>query len=129
MRMDVNRAIEQIGQELAADITRQVVAAVRPEVEKIRDSRQLGWTEEQLAVELGISEETLARIAKRNEIGFSYSIPPTRFDKDKKPQNGRRFYLRHHVLNYLMRLEVPAKVKGSQDVRFENVYQFDQKAA
>lgn len=128
--MNLDAAIQQAASELVADITRRVVEAVGPRMQKaIGDCQRVGWTEAELAVELGVSEETLARKRKAGDIGCSWAIAPTRFDKKiGRPLNGRPFYMRHHVLSYLLRNETPAKtVGGVKDVTFENVYQFERK--
>lgn len=124
---DLNLLIDKAIVARVADIVDSVIVTLKPELERMAaESRKLGWTEAELAKEWDVSVETIARIAKKNEIGFTYTIPPTKF-VDGKPMNGKRYYLRHHVLSYLRRNETPAKTIGSKDVTFENVYQFEQK--
>lgn len=128
--MDLNELTQQFALDLAAQVTRSVAASVRPEIEKILlENEEIGWAEDALAAKLDVSTETLARKRKAGEIGCSWVIQPTRFNAEGRPLNGRPFYLRHHVLNYLRRNETPAKSMGRQDVTFENVYQFGRKAA
>lgn len=129
-KMDLNQIVDEAGRELAATVTRQVLATLRPAIDKIlAENAEFGFTEEALAAKLGISTESLARKRKAGEIGCSWAIQPTRFNNDGRPLNGRPIYLRHHVLNYLRRNETPAKVVGKEDVTFENVYEFKQQAA
>ncbi|MEQ1762550.1 MAG: hypothetical protein ABL984_05310, partial [Pyrinomonadaceae bacterium] len=90
------------------------------------ENTQICWSEEEAAEVLKISTETLAKIRKRNEIGHTYAIPPTSFAKGK-PANGRPVYLRHHLLNYLLRFETHPTAK--ERIRFENVYPMFEKAA
>jgi hypothetical protein len=126
---DLNNIIELVSAAIAEQVTARVLASVEPAVRKIAEGERLGWTEEELAAEFDIHKETLARTARRREIGFTYSIPPTKFAKDGRALNGKRFYLRHHVLNYLKKNEIPTKVADRGDLTIDNVYQIKQKAA
>lgn len=126
---DLNLLADAFAHRLADQVTATVLNALEPVIEKTVKTVDLCWSEEEAAGLLKLSTETLARKAKAHEIGFSYSIEPTIFDADGHPKNGRRVYLKHHLLNYLLRREVKPKTVSRGDLTAENVYEFRQKEA
>lgn len=128
---DIGEIFRLIATDLGEQITAEVLPIVRRELDNFTSANaELCWSEEDTAIRhLGISQQKLAELAKNGQIGFSYSIKPTKWADDGKPQNGRRVYLRHHILNYLLHNEVKPATAGKLDMTPENVYQFRGKAA
>lgn len=122
MTGDFDKAFSQVADRLAEQVTAKVLAAVEAEFTRIVvQEGEICFNEAEAAAKLKISEETLARLRKAKAIGCSYAIAPTRFDRSKRPANGRPVYMRHHLLDYLLRHELRALG--------ENVYRFKEKAA
>lgn len=123
---DIGETFRLIARDLGEQIVSEVMPTIRREVEALRaDHAPLCYSEEQAAAMLDMSVQTLVKLAKAKRIGFSYSIEPTQYDKASgRALNGRRVYLRHHILNYLLHREMKPETATKADLTAANVYQF-----
>lgn len=115
---------------IVRDLGEQIVAAAMPVIRREAEAMQaaqapLCYSEAEAAAMLDMSEQTLVKLAKAKKIGFSYSIEPTQYDKASgRGLNGRRVYLRHHILNYLLHREMKPETATKEDITAGQVYQF-----
>lgn len=123
---DIGNIFEMIARDLGEKIVAEVMPTIRREIAAgfHLDAAKLDYTEEQAAAELDMSVQKLRQLAKSGEIGFSYSIVPTQYDKVGRAQNGRRVYMRHHIINYLLKNEIRPATTAAGDVTPAEVYQF-----
>lgn len=130
MATDLNTFLDDLGDGLAEKITQAVMSNIRREIEtRQAEGTEVCWSEEEAAVKLKMSVETLAKIRKAKGIGYTYAIQPTKWDGKGRPLNGRPVYMLHHLLSYLLQSEMKAASGGKTEVKFENVYDFGRRAA
>jgi hypothetical protein len=124
---DLPAFIASIADEITEAVLDGIMPAVQQRIAEFEaESGRIVWSQEEAAAELHMSEEKLADLAKEGLIGYSYAIEPTVWDKDTgRAQNGRRVYLKHHILNYLLAREVVPKTATEADLTPANVYQFN----
>lgn len=123
---DMGEVFRLIAKDMAEQIVAEALPVIKREFAAMQADRQpLDYTEEQAAAMLDMSVQTLVKLAKAKKIGFSYSIEPTQYDKASgRALNGRRVYLRHHILNYLLHREMKPETATKADLTAANVYQF-----
>lgn len=94
-------SLELIAEELAQQISAEVLTKVRNEIALMMKRIKISYTEKEAAEILGMSIDSLAKIRKNNGIAYSQTISPPRGSE----HGGRFVYLKHHLLDYLSRNE------------------------
>lgn len=122
---DIGEIFTLVARDLGAKILAEVMPQVRREITSFAaENTELCWTEDAAAKLIGdMSAQKLAQLAKDGKIGFSYAIEPSQWSTDGKPQNGRRVYMRHHIINYLLHREVRPSTATAFDVTAADAYQ------